>query len=102
MELILPEGVGLNEEAPSSFTLASGSKRLAKGDVKGLRTVVGPIELPEKRLGEGECRIEARLYLCNRSGGTCFVRNLEAVVSVGVCDGESAGDSVQVTLKVPS
>lgn len=98
MELTLPEGVGLNEEAPSSFTLTSGSNRLAKGDVKGLRTVVDPIDL--ERLS-GECRLEARLYLCSKSDGTCFVRNLEAVVSVDVCDGEGAGDSVQVTLRLP-
>ena len=98
MEMILPEGVGLNEEAPSSFTLTSGSIVLAEGEVKGLRTVMDSIEL----LGHpGEWRLEARLYLCSKSDGTCFVRTAEAVVSVDVCDDEAARDSVIVTLKLP-
>ena len=93
MELILPEGVGMNEEAPSSFTLTSSSTRL----VKGLRTVVESIELERS----GECRLEAKLYLCSKSDGTCFVRTAEAVVSVDMCDDEDARDSVTVTLKLP-
>ena len=98
MELIMPEGVGLNKEAPSSFTLVSGSNRLAKGNVRGPRTVTDPIELPDR---VGECRLEARLYLCSKSDGTCFVRNVEAVVTVDVCDGEGAEESIEVTLKLP-
>ena len=98
MELILPEGVGMNEEAPSSFTLTSASTRLAKGEVKGLRTVAESIEL----LGRsGECRLEAKLYLCSKSDGTCFVRTAEADVSVEMCDDEDARDSIQITLKLP-
>ena len=97
MGLILPEGVGLNEEAPSSFTMSSGPSRLAKGDVKGLRTVVNTIVLERP----GEFLLESRLYLCSKSDGTCFVRNVEAVVSVDVGDGEDARDSVHVTLKLP-
>ena len=97
MELILPEGVGMNEEAPSSFTLTSASTRLAKGEVKGLRTVVESIELERS----GECRLEAKLYLCSKSDGTCFVRTAEAVVSVDMCDDEDARDSVTVTLRLP-
>ena len=97
MGLILPEGVGLNEEAPSSFTMSSGPSRLAKGDVKGLRTVVNTIVLERP----GEFLLESRLYLCSKSDGTCFVKNVEAVVYVDVCDGEEAGDSVHVTLKLP-
>ena len=98
MELILPDGVGLNEEAPSSFSVNTGATKLAKGKVAGLRTVVDSVKFDD---GPVECRLEMKLYLCSKSDGTCFVRNLEAVVAVDVCDGETADNSVLVILKVP-
>ena len=98
MELILPDGVGLNEEAPSSFSVTSGKTKLAKGKVAGLRTVADLVKFDDDSV---ECRLEMKLYLCSKSDRTCFVRNLEAVVAVDICDGETADNSVQVILKVP-
>ena len=98
VELILPDGIGLNKEAPSSFSVTSGSTKLAKGKVEGLRTVVNLVKFAED---PGECRLEMKLYLCSKSDGTCFVRNLEAIMAIDLCDGEAADNSVQVILKVP-
>ena len=37
----------------------------------------------------GECWLEMKLFLCSKFDGMCFVRNLEAVMSVYICDGET-------------